>query len=113
MDRLERAECREQEARALWQSQCTSLTEALLLFMKAVGQQRIGGWVAAWQENGGKHPTDYTARIQALQKAETLLPCTDQLFEDAGEELWGYLAHCHSLCVTPAYLWEHLAEHAE
>ena len=43
------------------------------------------------------------------QEARERFDATDHLFDEAGESLTPYLAHCQSLCATPAFLWSDLS----
>ena len=65
------------------------------------------GWVREWDTHGGRSPS-YTTRATAMCAAWPALGTTDHIFDEQ-TELQGYLACCHSLVATPAYLWDNLA----
>ena len=106
--KLHYAKQQEKAALEIREEQCRDLIQAISLLLRAVSQQSEVGWVWRWQENGGRHPTNYAVRLQATQTVRPYLVCTDFVFNLSGESLWDYMMFAHSLCATPDYLWDHL-----
>lgn len=111
-DKLHYARKQEKAALEIREEQCRDLIQAISLLLRAVTQQSEVGWAWRWQERGGRHPSNYTIRLQAIEAVRPYLGCADFVFDLSGENLWGYMMFAHSLSVTPTYLWQHL-DHAK
>lgn len=108
-EKLKYANQQKDAALEIREEQCRDLTQAIALLLRAVSQQSEVGWVWRWQENGGRHPTNYKIRLQAIETVKPYLACTDFVFELSGEGLWDYMMLAHPLSTSPSYLWEHLS----
>ena len=72
--------------------------------------------MVTWARSGGREAS-HALRLDAIKEAQQQrggvgFGATDQLFEEAGDSLAPYLAHCQSLCATPAFLWDALSDTA-
>ena len=76
---------------------------------RAVAQQS-GGWMATWEQEGGRQPS-HSVRLNAILKAlkEPSVSVSDLLLEATDSELLNYLVDLSSLCATPAMLWRLLS----
>lgn len=108
-EKVQYAQQQQRDALEIREEQCRDLTQAISLLLRAVSQQSEIGWVWRWQENGGRHATNYSTRLRAIETVKPYLTCTDFVFELSGEGLWMYMMLAHSLSVTPSYLWNHLS----